>query len=203
MKTRSRRSFLKVSALLAVLPISTTLNALAKDRLQAFRDTYSSLSTISLAFSSNAANGSLLAQRGGGYRVEVGDKSFVCDGKQIWTVSKKTKTIVIDSFDPDNEQMSIERVFFVLLNVYQPRLISESGSSSTIQLTPPDASAIIAGVEKVECGVDSKMRIKTIRIFDGGTPTTWTITDLKINKKIDTSNFRVSAKEGWNIIDLR
>lgn len=195
----TRRTFLRLSSLSVVLPVATTATVFAKDDIQRFRDLYSSLKTISLSFSSSAAKGTLVAKAGGMYRIELGEKKFVCNGQQIWTVSAKTKTIVIDAFDSDNDQMSIERVFFVLLNVYRPKKISKS----VIQLTPPDPSATVAGVEKVECTVDSKMRISSIRVFEGGSPTTWKISNLKVNKNVNNGQFTVTPETGWDVIDLR
>lgn len=199
MDSLSRRNFLRLTSLSALLPLSSSVTAMAKDDVQRFRKLYSSLSTISLSFSSSAARGSLVAKTGGRYHVDLGDKLFVCDGQQIWTVSNKTKTIVIDAFDPDNDQMSIERVFFVLLNVYRPKMIG----NDVVQLTPPDPSALVAGVEKVECTVDSKMMITSIRVFEGGSPTRWNVSKLKLNKPVNENLFTVTPGQGWDVIDLR
>jgi outer membrane lipoprotein-sorting protein len=175
----------------------------AADLAQVFRKTYSGLKSVSLTFTSNGVTGSLKAVRGKGYRISLPSREIVCDGKSVWLAQQQTRTVVINTYNPNSDEMGVDRMFFVLMNVYTPSTVSTSNSSSVVRLTPPDVSTIVGGVTQADVHLNAKKDIVAIDVMEGGLTTTWTISKLKRNVAIPTSTFSYSAPSGWKTIDLR
>ena len=127
---------------------------------------------------------------------------FVSDGASIWNVQRTTTTVVIDRATSQTEEMSVDRIFFVLLNVYTPT-VKTSGPSPVLRLAPPDPSAKIAGVEWADVAMDAKHEITSITVRENGITTRWTITSLRRDPKLAADLFTFSAPNRWSVVDLR
>ena len=187
---------------LAPLGLALVRTAQAKtDAVADFQQRYGTLKSVDLVFASQRISGRLRARLGGLYCIEAGDRQFVCDGHSVWNVQTSTKTVVIDRYVPSNE-LSVDCIFFVLLNVYVPS-VKKQGKQTVLRLTPPGADAKIVGVDYADVYLDLKGAITRIDVNEHGQTTEWTITKLTRNPKLSDAIFTVASPKGWNVVDLR
>lgn len=198
----TRRSFLRLLAVAPVAAVFSARLAAGEDPIDHFLRRYAGLKSVDVSFTSDRLEGRLRARKGGLYRIEAGDRLFVSDGSTIWNVQRTTKTVVLDRAMAQPEEMSVDRIFFVLLNVYTPS-VKVGGASPTLRLSPPDPTARIAGVEWADVSMNANYEITAITVREGGSTTTWKITNLRRDPKLGVDLFSYTIPEGWNAVDLR
>lgn len=193
-------------------PIAVSLFAVAgtasfaaseEDILQAFHKKYDNLSSLSCKFASNGYQGTMYAVRGGKYRIELGDRTIVSDGSVVYNAQHTTKTVIINEYNRELDDISIEKVLFTLLNVYRANVIKSTTSIVIIRLLPPNNDAAIAGVDKVELTCTRKLDLSSIDIYNNSSRITWSVQNLKLNKRIIGAQFTFSPPAGWQTVDLR
>lgn len=183
---------------------STLLNASQlSDR---FHQTYSTLRSLSCTFKeSSGLKGSIAAMRGGKYDVRLPDRRLVSDGSTVWNITPSSKTVILDRYRANADDMSIERIFFTLMAVYRVQReekISSMGRT-TLRLVPPAQDAMVGGVAWADVTIDERMNVHSITINDGTATSRWTITGLKRNPSLSPSTFSYKPASGWQVIDLR
>lgn len=194
------------------IPIAVSLLAVAgtagfatseEDILQAFHKKYDNLSSLSCKFTSNGYQGTMYAVRGGRYRIELGDRTIVSDGRVVYNAQHSTKTVIINTYNDNLDDISIEKVLFTLLNVYRANVTKTTPGIVIIRLLPPNNDAAVAGVDKVELTCTRKLDLRSIDIYNNATKVTWSVQNLKINKQIISTQFTFSPPAGWQTVDLR
>ncbi len=171
-------------------------------QVAAFKEAYANLKSVSLKFSSSYGSGTLTAVRGKGFRIVTSDREIVSNGSTVWNVQKSSKMVVINSVEGASDELSIEQIFFALMNVYTPSVL-KSGKSSTIRLKPPSPSMQISGVEQADVVLGSNMSINRIIVTTQGTVMTLEIRNLKRDPKINLNTFVYNVPKGWKTVDLR
>lgn len=200
--------FMKMSAavllisVVLLVPCATARGYAAQDAVATFRAEYAQLKSIDVTFISQGVSGRIRAKRGGLYRIEANNRLFISDGKTTWNVQEATKTVVIDTYRSEAEDMSVDRVFFVLMNVYVPK-VHRTTPATTIRLSPPHATARVAGVEYADLVMTSAGLISQIIVRESGTTTAWNVTRLQRNPALAASTFSYSPPKGWTVVDLR
>ena len=171
-----------------------------------FHQTYSTLRSLSCTFKeSSGLKGSIAAMRGGKYDVRLPDRQLVSDGSTVWNITPSSKTVILDRYRANADDMSIERIFFTLMAVYRVQReekISSTGRT-TLRLVPPAQDAMVGGVAWADVTIDDRMNVHSITINDGTATSRWTITGLKRNPSLSPSTFSYKPASGWQVIDLR
>lgn len=171
-----------------------------------FHQTYSTLRSLSCTFKeSSGLKGSIAAMRGGKYDVRLPDRRLVSDGSTVWNITPSSKTVILDRYRANADDMSIERIFFTLMAVYRVQReekISSTGRT-TLRLVPPAQDAMVGGVAWADVTIDERMNVHSITINDGTATSRWTITGLKRNPSLSPSTFSYKPASGWQVIDLR
>jgi outer membrane lipoprotein-sorting protein len=199
-----RRDFLSLMAGGSILFCSPFPLVAADSTYTAFRKKYAALSSVQFAFSGELLKGSLAARKGGLYHIELGDKTFVCDGHTVWMVQRSTKTVVIDRYTGASSEASLDRIFFVLFNVYvHSETTAVDKKRKRITLKAPSTQAVIAGITAVDIVVRANTVIETIIVHEGSTTQRWSIRDLKVDPKLDDALFRYRPPKDWQQVDLR
>lgn len=199
---RTRRDILR---LLALAPVALNAGARAiagGDPIDHFHSRYSDLTSVDVSFSSERIQGRLRARKGGAYRIEAGDRLFISDGSSVWNVQTSTKTVVIDAASAHSDELSVDRIFFVLLNVYRPT-VKTGGATPILRLAPPDPSAKIVGVEWADVAMNARHEITAITVSENGVPTEWKITELRRDPRLKDELFQYTPPSGWTTVDLR
>jgi len=148
--------------------------------------------------------GIVKASLGGRYTITAGQVKIVCDGRTVWSANAADKTVIISSYDASSEDVSLERVFFSILGVYDVRVQSKSKELITFLLEPRQGGAVIAGVTKAVVDVTtSDFSMKSVTVTESGQTTTWALSNVRTNGKIPASSFVYKPAKGWNVVDLR
>ena len=171
-----------------------------------FHQTYSTLRSLSCTFKeSSGLKGSIAAMRGGKYDVRLPDRRLVSDGSTVWNITPSSKTVILDRYRANVDDMSIERIFFTLMAVYRVQREEKISSTvrTTLRLVPPAQDAMVGGVAWADVTIDERMNVHSITINDGTATSRWTITGLKRNPSLSPSTFSYKPASGWQVIDLR
>lgn len=174
------------------------------DALQRFHGTYRGMKTISFSFTGGGVSaGKMVAKRGGMYRVTIGDRTVVSNGKMVWNATSSTKTVIISDYKPSSAEVSIERVFFDVMSVYRSTITSQAGGTINVRLDAPGPQAQIAGITSVDLTCDTKLVVKKVRIASNGAISEFTISKLSINPHISDRTFTYDVPRGWQSLDIR
>jgi len=174
------------------------------DAIEAFHAKYRSLSSMRMKFSgSDGISGTITARRGGKYRIAVGERTIVCDGKTVWNADATTLRVVINQYKPLSTDLSLERVFFEIMSVYRSQLVQSSAKATILRLTAPAPNAVIANVSSVDVTLDASMNVSSVAISSGPSRISYSITKFKSNPATATSTFTFLIPKGWETIDVR
>jgi outer membrane lipoprotein-sorting protein len=196
-------------ALQALLGLSVAIginhDAIAgTDLLQRFHSTYRKATTIRCTFTSaSGVSGTIIAKRGGFYRVELPDRTIVSDAKTVFSATTSARTVILNSYRARSKEVSLEKVFFDIMNIYRGVIIDQRNGGGTIRLTPPDANAQISGVSNVDVTIDKATKVTRIVLTENGSTTSYTVSKMSIDPKVASSTFSYTTPKGWEIIDLR
>ncbi|MBS1559997.1 MAG: hypothetical protein JSS89_00185 [Bacteroidetes bacterium] len=196
---------MKIIIALAAL-LLTTSNVFAGSTLDRFIQKYHALTSVSCEFrDAHGLVGSVQAKKGGSYRISLPDRTIVCNGSIVWSATPSSKTVIINAYRATTMDLSIERVFFTLMNVYRPTVTKDfdGGKVAVIKLTPPAENAMVGSVKSVEIEVDASMQAKRIIVKEEAATTTWTLHNVKLNGKIAAGMFVYTTPAGWQVVDLR
>lgn len=196
---------MKLLFLLAALTLTSTALA-ATTTVDRFIQRYHGLTSVSCGFrDAHGLSGTVQARKGGSYRVELPDRTIVCNGSVVWSATPTSKTVIVNAYRAQAMDLSIERVFFTLMNVYRPTLVKDYDASktATIRLTPPAENAMVGSVKSVDVVVDASMNVVRIVVQEDAATTTWSVSKLRLNAAIPSSAFTYSVPKGWNQVDLR
>ena len=178
--------------------------ALATDPLEVFHSKYRSLSSIRMNISaSDGMRGTIVARRGGRYRIEVGSRTIVCDGKTVWSADAASRSVVINEYKPYSADVSLEKVFFEVMSVYRSQIVESSARATTVRLTAPQPNAIIANVSSVDVRLDASYLVTSVIITSGRSSVTYNISKFKRNPTTTAASFQFTVPAGWETIDLR
>lgn len=176
----------------------------ADDPLQRFHRSYRGLSAVAFSFRDGGGQpGSILAQRGGSYRITLGDRNVVSDGKTVWNATASTKTVIVNDYKPHSTDVSIERVFFDVMSVYRSSIAQQSSSGVVVRLEAPSPQAQIANISMVEISCTSSMIVNSVRITSAGSTSNYRISKFVSNPKTGKQSFRFNVPKGWQTVDIR
>lgn len=176
----------------------------ARDVIDAFQAKYTKLKSVSCTFKdASGITGSLKALKGGYYHIKLPDREVISDGKNVWNVMPSTRTVIINSYKPTSDDVSLDRVFFLMLNIYRPTLKSVTKQTSTIRLTAPREDAVIANIREADITLNKSNTITSVTITEDGTTNTWYLSKLALNRSIPATAFTYKVPSGWQTVDLR
>lgn len=201
----NRRELLRSVLVVAVGAIITPGVTAGDDLVMRFQQRYQGLTSVRCSFSgSPGPRGTLVAIRGGKFRLETSDRIIVSDGKAVYNATPSAKTVIINKFNPKATDVSIEKMFFDVLTIYRATASQGAGSSQTLRLLPPSPSAIVSGVRELTATIDpSSLNISRLVATTDSGQYTFTISQLKINRSVSPSVFAYAPPSGWEVIDLR
>jgi outer membrane lipoprotein-sorting protein len=170
---------------------------------QRFNATYRALKSVQCSFTRDGGGkGTLLAIKGKGYDINLGDRRLVSNGSVVWNITAATKTVIINAVQANSQDVGIEQMFFTLMAIYVPTTLKQSGTTTTLRLRPPSATAVVGGIEQADVTVNKSLQVTRIQAYDGNTTTSWSITSMRLNRA-SAATFSYSVPNGWHIVDLR
>ena len=199
------KSFLARASVSGIMILTIGVNTTrATDVLDAFHARYRSLSSITMRFrGTDGLHGTLAARKGGKYRIDIGSRTIVCDGRTVWNADRASKSVIVNTYKPLSSDVSLERVFFEVISVYRSEIVERSPNSTIIRLTAPSPNAIIANVSALDITLNRALMVTSISVISGPSRITYSISDLQRNLRLPESTFRYTPPKNWEVIDVR
>lgn len=177
--------------------------------MKELKSKYSSPKSVSLQFfqeNSDNISGNIIALEGNKYRITIPGRIITSNGKSIWNYSYNENNVIISNFSSHTDNASPEKVFFSVIDKYKPKelvKVSSSNDKSFFKMILVPTDEVISEMTEITLWLSkdydiSKVGIKSIFGFE-----IWRISDLKVNLKINESEFVFSPPEGTEVIDLR
>lgn len=176
----------------------------ADDQLQRFHASYRGLNGISFSFSDRGGiSGSIIAKRGGSYRITMGDRTIVSDGKTVWNAAASNKTVVINDYRSHSTDVSIERVFFDVMSVYHSSIAKQLSNGFIVRLEAPSAQTQIANISTVEITCSKSLAVTNVRVISHGNATDYVVSKFRANPPTKSSTYSYRIPKGWQSVDIR
>lgn len=186
--------------------------ALDKEEIIAhFQTSLKGLSSISFNFNDEThkgITGSLHAIKGNKYRIITEDRTIYCDAYKIWNYTPNDNKVIISEFDPNRANLSIEGIFFGLIDKMQIEQFTKEHSTKKsnqlykVSFKPNQEYSKRYKVNKVNIWINEDKEIKNISTEYNSAIQKWKISNLKINPKIKAELFKFSAPKDCKIIEL-
>jgi outer membrane lipoprotein carrier protein len=153
-----------------------------------------------------ASDGKLVMKKGNRFRIEMEQQTIVTDGATVWSYTPSTNQVLIDRFRADARSMTPEKLLIDLPKNSTATEIGKEksgGRELTILKLVPTASSAPYSWMKLWVDTDESTASK-IQVSDrAGNLTTYTVTELRINRGVPESSFRFSIPAGADSVDLR
>jgi outer membrane lipoprotein carrier protein len=146
------------------------------------------------------------AKSGNKYFIAMGHRKIFCNGKTIWSYDVPRKTVVITDFKPDDNGITIDALFFNLLDKMKPvalksALSTDGTNGCELELQNTDKTQAISSIN-LALTRDYK-KITAIEVIGKGIHQKWNVSDLAINNKVDNSIFDFEVPKNVETIDMR
>jgi outer membrane lipoprotein-sorting protein len=191
-----------ILALLLLVPLQ--MLALDKDKVfETLRKKFAKVESIAVEFySTNYKKGNLLAKKGGRFRLQLGSRLIVSNGKEIWNYSVVEKKVVVQKVEVSNS-ISLDNFLLNFASDFEPVSFtrensSQSGARNCLQVRyKPEPSHII------RIYLDERNEIREIVFSFGNNEESFVVKSLQINPKISNTQFNFKIPKGTEVIDLR
>ncbi len=172
---------------------------------------FSGINTIHLRFYDpvSSVKGDITASKNDKYIINLYERTICSDGNTIWNYSEKDSNVLISSFNSFDSELSVESLFFELLENFEPSKITAYKSSAGVSgyklhLTSKKDYYNPHNIKNIELIINQdNYEIREILYKQDYSEYRWKISDLKINPEIKDSDFRFEIKQGIEVIDLR
>ncbi len=215
-------------AVIAILISTSTfgLHALqertADELYTALRKQFSSAGTMRIRFSieqpsspppsaQNATlRGVMTIKKAKKFRLEMGNRTIVCNGTTLWNIANGT--VVISDYVPDPRGMSPEMLFLDFPMQYKADLAreldSQRGSTLLLTLTPSSPQTMIGNIERILLRLrdtgSTPLVIRSIETKQQGASTMrLSIADMQINPALADALFDYVPAKDMKVIDMR
>jgi len=176
------------------------------DGIRDLRLTFTQRTTVPRARIDQRSEGTLLLKKENKYRVELEQQTIVTDGITVWSYSAPTGQVLIDHFKAGAGMLTPERILTGATDDFSATVTGNEqvGDRETVvlRLTP---RAEHASVQLLRLWVDNDdWLIRRAEVVDpGGTQTTYTVSEIRLNAGVDDARFVYLIPKGAEVVDLR
>ncbi len=172
---------------------------------------YGNINTVSMDFwNTDITNlkGSLVAKKGGFYKIDFNYRQMLSDGQYIYNYSKRNNKIVKSKSGAIPDNFSLESVMFSFTNDYNPSQLEtlknkSGGIEYVLTLLPKDEKYKKLGITSIQLWFDlDKIILTGVTIMGGSHYQHWLINNLKINPELPANSFTFLQPKGVELIDL-
>ena len=189
----------------------------AQDILKAVSAKYKSMKSMKADFSYTLENptakiketqsGSILLS-GSKYRLNIAGQEVISDGKTVWSFSKESNEVSINTVDPEDEGLKPSEIFTMYEKGFIYKFVDEKTVAGKVQqnleLSPIDKKKEFF---KIKLSIDkaSKQIVKSVIYSKDGNRYTYAIKAFTPNAAVTASSFAFDAKKypGVEVVDLR
>lgn len=150
----------------------------------------------------------IISKRGNSFVIDMGERTVICNGKDLWNINKKEKSVTVSAFKNQANSLSLEKVFFDVIGKYKPTSLtsvnnSAMGSSFQLRLEPPKGEKIM-DVNAIVLTISKKNNdIQRVSITLGQGTQNWLIRSLVFNPTLGAKVFNYTPPKGVEVIDMR
>ncbi len=172
---------------------------------------YGNAESILIIFSNDETmrgNGTIKAKKTNKFHIVVEGRKIVCDGKTLWNYNPTKKNVIISEFSDELAGITLDYFFFNAFDNLRPDVLKSELSSSTkknyILSLVPEKNSKMLDITSVDLYLNNNFdTIKAIKINNSGGSQKWIIKNIKINPKINNTEFIFKIPEQTEIIDYR
>lgn len=170
--------------------------------------------SIMIDFSSSdlGLSGKLTTFKGEKYKLEIGSRTIICDGKSLWNYDQSQKQVIISDYDPENTELALDRLLFKFKDFYKATQISEYYSSEMsksksdklykLKLIPKSVDNLLFDITGIKLFLTKKdQSLKGIELIQNSQQVFIKINELRVIKKKVNYNFK--EPEDTEVIDMR
>jgi outer membrane lipoprotein carrier protein len=184
--------------------------------IEKVREKYDKIIDATIAFTQKAkfslskaeydSKGMLYMKKPNHYRIESDERTFVTDGKTVWSYSPANKQVLIDTYKEDERSFSPERFLLSAPKDFYAAILGkeklQGRSVIVLKLTPKDDSS---PTKSLKLWVDdSQWTLWKAEVIDRNENlTTYTVTEIRLNVSLADSTFNFIAPPGVEVVDLR
>ncbi len=211
-----------VSKILLFFALSSTAFAIGPEEImEKVRSKYSAMKSFSASFDQNfywkladkeqGFEGKIQVAKDGKFRFETKGKNpqlIVSDGSSIWNYSRENNQVIIRSTHKEGGNLYDPKSFIMgYSEKFRPNLLGEEKLDGKgcylLELLPENKGN--NDFKEVKVWIDRKSwLIVNIKYTDlNGNITTYSLSDVKVNPKLEGSLFTFSPPEGVEVIDMR
>ncbi|MCB2204866.1 outer membrane lipoprotein chaperone LolA [bacterium] len=152
-----------------------------------------------------SVEGTLYFKKPGKYRIETEERTVVTDGKTSWSWNPRNRQLIVDNYREATHSLSPEQLLLNYPKDYYSTLIGEEQLGGrtvyVLKLTPKEDNAFATAMK---IWVSSDWLIRQVEITDvNSAVTTYRITGIKVDTKIDDAKFAYTVPDKAEVIDLR
>jgi outer membrane lipoprotein carrier protein len=161
---------------------------------------------FSLSKAEYSSGGTLYMKKTNHYRIVTDDRTFVTDGKTVWSYSPANKQVLIDTFKDDPRSFSPERFLLSVPNDFYPAILGrEKFQGKTVvllKLSPKDDNATMRSL-KLWVDDEDWLLWKAEIVDMNDNVTLYSVSDIRLNTGVSDSTFSFVAPPGVEVVDLR
>jgi len=178
----------------------------AYDAMRDVQVTFTQKVTFAVAKVEQRTSGTLYFKKDHNYRVELEDQTIVTDGETVWSYSASSHQVLIDRFNPDDRSLTPERILTGAPSEYSAALLGREKAGGrdlfVVKLTPTSEQS---SLKSMKLWIDDdQWLIRKVEMTDfGGTETTYSVSDIRIDAGLEDSRFTFQIPEGASVVDLR
>jgi len=187
----------------------------AKEIIENVQDTYDDMKDAVVTFSQavrfktsrseQQTTGTLYFKKKNKHRIETEQRTIVTDGVTSWSWTPQNRQVIVSGYKEDSRSLSPERILLQAPKDYYATLVGQekvlNETCYVLKLTPRENSGLS---RSIKVWIAKNWTIRKVEIIEaGGTVTTYTITEILMNKGIPDSRFEYTPPQGVDVIDLR
>lgn len=152
--------------------------------------------------------GTLAIGKANMFKMELGQKSIICDGKTIYNYDSQAQKVIISDYIDGGDVLAPERFFTSFPQQYIPSLKRVQGSKGSsyllLTLVPERAEEKVGNLEKVVLKLQPlSYEVRELTISDGSIEETWILTNFSAKAALPKSEFTFQPPKQARVIDLR
>jgi outer membrane lipoprotein carrier protein len=188
----------------------------AQDIIEKLQEKYAEIKDATLHFSQKVkfniskaeytSTGILYMKRTNHYRIVTDDRTFVTDGKTVWSYTPANKQVLIDTYKEEPRSFSPERFLLSVPKDFYSAILArekfEGKNVAVLKLTPKEDNTSMKSLKLwIDDGEWLLWKAEIVDMNDN--ITTYAVSDIQLNTAVSDSTFSFVAPPGVEVVDLR
>ena len=178
------------------------------DKLKRFSADFEQTFEWKLAEETHTFRGKLYLKKSNRFRLETETQTVVSDAKQVWTHIYANKQVILTSYSELRGMPKWEDLFFEYGEGYRAQYVALENVGEKkchIVCLIPKEKKKDADVVEMRVWVDPKewVVLKVAYVDSNGDGTTYRLSNVAINPKMDDALFSFQVPEGVDVVDMR